>query len=89
MLNEIVAYTVFGENIKDGLFLNPHSIVITTFALCSFANLTSIGVQISGFSALASNQRHNVARLALLAVVAGNLACFLSSCIAGMLIRGL
>lgn len=89
VLNEIVAYTVFADNIKNNLFMNPHSIVITTFALCSFANLTSIGVQISGFSALASNQRYTVARLAFLAVIAGNLACFLSSCIAGVLINGL
>lgn len=89
VLNEILAYTVFGQNIKDNLFSNPHSIVITTFALCSFANLTSIGIQISSFSVLVSNQRHNVAKLALLAVVAGNLACFLSACIAGILIPGL
>lgn len=86
VFNEFVAYVTFSEKIANAAFMNPHSITLITFALCNFANLTSIGVQISSFSALASNQRHNVAHLALLAVIAGNLACFLSACIAGVLL---
>lgn len=82
VLNEVVGYISLNQSINNNVFLNPQSQIIATFALCSFANFTSIGVQISGLSALASNQRSTVSKLALLAVVSGNIACFISTCIA-------
>jgi CNT family concentrative nucleoside transporter len=53
--------------------------------LCGFANFSSIGIQIGGIGALAPNQKSNIATLGFLAVLGGNLASFLSACIAGLL----
>jgi len=82
VLNEIVAYISLGNGLRTGQITDPHSITLASYALCSFANFTSMGVQICGFGALAANQRSTVSRLAFLAVISGNLACFLSSTIA-------
>ena len=84
-LNEFVAYKALGDLIKQGL-LDAKSITITTFALCGFANFSSIGIQIGGIGALAPNRRHDLARLGLRAMFAGTLANFMTATIAGFLL---
>jgi len=84
-LNEFVAYKALGELIKQGV-LDAKSVTIATFALCGFANFSSIGIQIGGIGALAPNRRHDLARLGLRAMFAGTLANFMTATIAGFLL---
>jgi len=82
VLNEFVAYvnlSQLGNQISD------RSLLIASYALCGFANISSIGIQIGGIGALAGHKKSTIAKLGLLAVLGGNLACFLSACIAGLL----
>jgi concentrative nucleoside transporter, CNT family len=83
VLNEFVAYSQLGP-LKDTL--DPKSFTIATFALCGFANFSSIGMQIGGIGALAPERRHDLARLGLRAMLAGTFANFLTATIAGMLL---
>jgi concentrative nucleoside transporter, CNT family len=83
VLNEFVAYSQLGP-LKPTL--DPRSFTIATFALCGFANFSSIGMQIGGIGALAPERRHDLARLGLRAMLAGTLANFLTATIAGMLL---
>ncbi|HEV3139723.1 MAG TPA: NupC/NupG family nucleoside CNT transporter [Vicinamibacterales bacterium] len=85
VLNEFVAYAALGDLIKQNV-LDPKSITIATFALCGFANFSSIGIQIGGIGALAPNRRHDLARLGLRAMFAGTLANFMTATIAGFLL---
>jgi CNT family concentrative nucleoside transporter len=82
-LNEFVAYSQLGP-LKS--VLDPKSFTICTFALCGFANFSSIGIQIGGIGALAPNRRHDLARLGLRAMFAGTLANFMTATIAGLLL---
>jgi CNT family concentrative nucleoside transporter len=82
-LNELVAYSQLGP-LKATL--DPRSFTIATFALCGFANFSSIGIQIGGIGALAPTRRHDLARLGLRAMFAGTLANFLTATIAGFLL---
>lgn len=82
-LNEFVAYSQLGQ-IKSTL--DPKSFTIATYALCGFANFSSIGIQIGGIGALAPNRRHDLARLGLRAMFAGTLANFITATIAGFLL---
>ena len=79
--NEMVAFQQLGP-LKD--HLSPKSFTIATFALCGFANLSSIAIQIGGIGALAPNRKSDLARLGLRAVAAGTMANFMSACIAGV-----
>lgn len=83
VLNEFVAYSMLGP-LKTSL--DPKSFTIATFALCGFANFSSIGIQIGGIGALAPNRRHDLARLGLRAMFAGTLANFMTATIAGFLL---
>jgi CNT family concentrative nucleoside transporter len=83
VVNELVA---FGELAKMRALLDPRSFTIATFALCGFANFSSIGIQIGGISALAPEQRGNLARFGIRAMLAGTMANLLSACIVGMLL---
>ena len=83
VLNEFVAFSDLG-NLPYGT-ISQHSRTIATFALCGFANFTSIAVQLGGIGALVPERRGDLARLGLRAMVAGTLANFLSACIAGIL----
>jgi CNT family concentrative nucleoside transporter len=83
VLNEFIAYSQLGP-MKSAI--DPKSFTIATFALCGFANLGSIGIQIGGISALAPNRRHDLARLGLRAMLAGTLANFMTAAIAGFLL---
>jgi concentrative nucleoside transporter, CNT family len=83
VLNEFVAYSQLGP-LKATL--DPKSFTIATFALCGFANFSSIGIQIGGIGALAPERRHDLARLGVRAMLAGTFANFLTATIAGMLL---
>jgi len=82
-LNEFVAYSQLGP-LKASL--DPKSFTIATFALCGFANFSSIGMQIGGIGGLAPNRRSDLARLGLRAMFAGTLANFMTATIAGFLL---
>jgi len=81
--NEFVAYRELSALKRT---LDPRSFTIATFALCGFANFSSIGIQIGGIGALAPNRRHDLARLGLRAMFAGTLANFVTATIAGFLL---
>jgi CNT family concentrative nucleoside transporter len=83
VLNELVAYTQLGQ-MKAAL--DPVSFTIATFALCGFANISSVGIQIGGIGALVPDRKHDLARLGFRAMIAGTLANFLSATLAGILL---
>lgn len=83
VLNEFIAFLRLGE-LKSTL--DPRSFVIATFALCGFANFSSIAIQIGGIGALAPSRKSDLARMGLKAMMAGTLANFMSACIAGVLL---
>jgi concentrative nucleoside transporter, CNT family len=81
-LNEVVAFAELG---KLKATLNPRSFTIATFALCGFANFSSIGIQIGGIGALAPEQRGQLAKFGIRAMLAGTMANLMSACIVGIL----
>jgi CNT family concentrative nucleoside transporter len=83
VLNEFVAFVDLG---KVRASLDNRSFVIATFALCGFANLSSIAVQIGGIGSLAPTRKSDLARLGFKAMIVGTLANFMSACIAGILL---
>jgi len=83
VLNELVAFSLLGPQRAT---LDPRSFTIATFALCGFANLSSIGIQIGGIGALAPSRREDLARLGVRAMLAGTMANLMSASIAGMLL---
>lgn len=83
VLNEFIAFLELGK-IKQAL--DARSFVIATFALCGFANFSSIAIQIGGIGALAPTRKSDLARLGFKAMIAGTLANFMSACIAGILL---
>jgi CNT family concentrative nucleoside transporter len=87
--NELVAYQRMSDWIKKpelGVELQERSQVILTYALCGFANFGSIGIQIGGIGAMAPDRRGDLARLGLRAMLGGTLACFMTACVAGVLL---
>jgi CNT family concentrative nucleoside transporter len=83
VLNELVAFSMLGPMRAA---IDPRSFTIATFALCGFANLSSIGIQIGGIGALAPNKKGELARLGIRAMLAGTMANLMSASIAGMLL---
>jgi CNT family concentrative nucleoside transporter len=83
VLNELIAFYDL-DGLKSSI--SPRSFSIATFALCGFANLGSIGIQLGGIGALAPERRTDLARLGFKALLAGTLANFLSACIAGIIL---
>ena len=81
VLNEFVAYSSFAPEIAN---LSPKTVIVVSFALCGFANLSSMAILLGGLGALAPSRRSDIARLGIRAVVAGMLASLLSAAIAGM-----
>jgi CNT family concentrative nucleoside transporter len=80
-LNEVIAYIGLGA---QKAALAPRSFIIATFALCGFANLSSIGIQIGGIGALIPERRNELAKLGVRAMLAGTMANLISASIAGM-----
>ena len=83
VLNELVAFSFLGPMKAT---LDPRSFTIATFALCGFANFSSIGIQIGGIGALAPNKRNELARLGIRAMLAGTMANLMSASIVGILL---
>ena len=81
-INEVVAFAKLGQ-MKGSL--DPRSFTIATFALCGFANFSSIGIQIGGIGALAPEQRGQLAKFGIRAMLAGTMANLMSACIVGIL----
>ncbi len=84
VLNELVAYQQLGHQKP---LLDARSFTIATFALCGFANLSSIGIQIGGIGALAPTRRNDLAQLGLRAMLAGTMANLMSASIVGLLLQ--
>jgi CNT family concentrative nucleoside transporter len=83
VLNEFVAYIDLG---KQAAALSPHTVAVVTFALCGFANFSSIAIQMAVTGSLAPNQRPVIARLGIRALIAGSLANLMSAALAGLLL---
>lgn len=84
-LNEFVAYGSLAELIHNNV-MDEKAVVISTYALCGFANFASIGIQIGGISALAPERRSDLSKIALKAMIGGALASWLTASIAGILL---
>jgi CNT family concentrative nucleoside transporter len=84
VINELIAYSNLGA-LKGSL--DPRSFTIATFALCGFANISSIGIQIGGIGALIPERRNELARLGLRAMLAGTMANLMSASIVGILLQ--
>ena len=83
VLNEFVAYASFAPAIEE---LSNKTVIVVSFALCGFANLSSMAILLGGLGSLAPNRRSDIARLGIRAVAAGMLASLLSAAIAGMFV---
>jgi CNT family concentrative nucleoside transporter len=86
VLNEFIAY----QNMKDAFaadpsYLSPRAALITTYALCGFANFASVGIQIGGISTMAPERRHDPSKIGLLAMVGGAIASLMTACVVGVL----
>ena len=86
--NEFVSYVQLSQWIQpgSGVELSQRSVVILTYALCGFANFSSIGIQIGGIGGIAPERRRDLARLGFRAMLGGSLACFMTACVAGILL---
>ncbi|KTF32205.1 Na+ dependent nucleoside transporter domain-containing protein [Xanthomonas vesicatoria] len=88
VINEFVAYTELSQIVKGqvaGVSLSEEGRLIATYALCGFANFSSIAIQIGGIGGLAPERRHDLAKFGLRAVLGGSIATFMTATIAGVL----
>lgn len=85
VINEFVAYMDLQQAIAAGS-LSERSITIATYALCGFANFSSIAIQLGGIGGIAPSRRHDLARLGIKALIGGTLACFMTAAIAGIML---
>jgi len=85
VINEFFAYANLSSLIQGGT-LQPRTIVILTYALCGFANFSSIGIQVGGLGSMAPERRGDLARLGIRALIGGSLAAFMTATVAGILI---
>jgi concentrative nucleoside transporter, CNT family len=83
-VNEFIAFDTLTHKLATPL--SEKGLIISSFAICGFANFSSVGMQIGGIGALAPERRTDLAKLGLRALVSGTLASYLSATIAGMLI---
>jgi CNT family concentrative nucleoside transporter len=85
--NEFIAYAELGQMIGQTTSpFSPRGEILLTYALCGFANFGSIGVQLGGIGAAAPSRASDLARLGLRAMLGGMLACFMTACMAGVLL---
>lgn len=85
VLNEFVAYSDMGRLIEIGQFVNEKSILMATYALCGFANFSSIAIQIGGLGPLAPSRKSDIAQLGIKAVTGGVITTLLTATLAGLL----
>ena len=88
VINEFVAFTHMSAmmNHLTTTTLSPHAETIATFALCGFANFSSIAIQVGGIGEIAPTRRADLARLGLKALMCGTMASYLSATLAGLLV---
>lgn len=86
IINEFVAYQELARMLEAGE-LSQRAEVIATYALCGFSNISSIGINLGGFGAMAPSRRGDLAKVVLRAMIAGSCACFLTAAIAGTLLN--
>jgi CNT family concentrative nucleoside transporter len=86
VLNEFYAYATLSHLKDAGAFPSLRAPIILTYALCGFSNIASVGILIGGLGVLAPNQRTTLAKLGMKALLGGSIACFLTACVASMLI---
>jgi CNT family concentrative nucleoside transporter len=84
VINEFVAYSDLSPMIHQGL-LSAKSIVIASFALCGFANFSSIAIQLGGIGVMVPNRKADLAKLGFKAMICGTMASYISATLAGML----
>lgn len=85
VINEFVSYAELADMLSKGTRLEGRSVMIATYAMCGFANFSSIAIQIGGIGGIAPSRRSDLAKLGLHGVIAGTLATFMSATIAGMI----
>jgi len=88
IINEFFAFTELSTMLKDPAHhqqISAHAETIATFALCGFANLSSIAIQIGGIGEIAPSRREDLARLGVKALICGTMASYLSATVAGLL----
>ncbi|MBE9043015.1 NupC/NupG family nucleoside CNT transporter [Pleurocapsales cyanobacterium LEGE 10410] len=87
IFNEFIAYLDLKELVAGEIpAISERAKIIATYALCGFSNLGAIGIQIGGISAIAPDRQPDLARLSIRALAAGSIACFMTACVAGILI---
>ena len=84
VINEFVAYADLSTMLKESQ-LQPKTVAIVSFALCGFANFSSIAIQVGGIGELAPSRRSDLAKLGFKALICGTLASYLSATVAGIL----
>ena len=85
VLTELIAYGHLMEVMRDGL-IDEKTMIISSYALCGFANFSSIGIQIGGIGALAPERRGDLSKVAFKAMIGGALASWLTATVAGIMI---
>jgi len=85
VLNEFVAFLHLAQMLQQGVDLSARSVVIATYALCGFANFSSIAIQIGGIGGIAPERRSDLSRLGLRAMIGGTLAAFMTAAMVGLL----
>jgi len=84
ILNEFVAYNDLSVMIEQGRLVEPRSVLIASYALCGFANISSVAIQIGGISLLAPGRRADLVSLGWRAMVGGSLSTFMCAAVAGI-----
>ncbi len=82
VFNEFIAYVDFTQVMKT---LSPKSVIVTSFALCGFSNISSIAIMIAGLGSLAPEKRAEITSFSFRAMIGGTMATYLTACIAGLL----
>ncbi|MBW4679560.1 MAG: NupC/NupG family nucleoside CNT transporter [Microcoleus vaginatus WJT46-NPBG5] len=85
ILNEFIAYLDL-KALVEKKAISERAVIIATYALCGFSNIGSIAIQIGGIGGMVPERQPDVARLGFRAMIAGSIACFMTACIAGMLL---
>uniref|UniRef100_A0A914XAR9 Concentrative nucleoside transporter C-terminal domain-containing protein n=1 Tax=Plectus sambesii TaxID=2011161 RepID=A0A914XAR9_9BILA len=86
VLNEFIAFQKMGIMAKENL-LEPRAQMIATYALCGFSNFSSIGIQLGILGGMAPGKKSILSKIALRALVAGSISCFMTACIAAILVE--
>jgi CNT family concentrative nucleoside transporter len=86
VLNEFIAYFEMSSQLHaNPSYMSPRAALLSTYALCGFANFASVGIQIGGISTMAPTRRSDLSRLGLLAMVGGAIASCMGACVVGVL----